>query len=720
MKPLFLLLALVCALVLAAPATSGVRVVTRSEPIPAAAARSVATEERVLPARAAPTRFNLVGIHWRGPGTIAFRTARAGGRWSVWRSARPEEEDRPDARSPEAARAKGWKLGNPYWTGAARRIQYRLTGRVAHLRTHFLWSPVTHAPRRALAAIPRQPAVIRRAQWGANESIVRGSPSYASRLAFAVVHHTAGAAPSSPAQSAAVVRGILEYHVRSNGWSDIGYNFLVDSFGQVFEGRAGGITRNVVGAHAQGFNTGSVGVAVLGTYEGSNISSAARAALVRLLSWRLDLAHVDPRSRLAWTSGGSPKFPAGTTATLNAVNGHRDTGATSCPGAALYGTLAAIASEAAAADGPKLFAPRATGSVGGPVRFTARLSEARDWSVTVHDALGAVVASGSGFGTAVDWTWQSAGSPPGRYGYRIEAGTDVRPVTATLGSAVPLAITGFSVAPAVFTPNGDGVADSVRASVTLSTAATVTAWVEDGAKRRVATLANAKPVRAGTTRFTWKGRAGGRDVPDGRYTLVVEAAAGAERVSRSGSVLLDRTLGAVTARPAAFSPNGDGRRDSLAVGFTLAREAAVRLRVLRGTAVVTTIHTGPLGAGGHRILWAGTADGRRVADGRLRAVVEATTSLGRRVLEREFTLDTRPPRITLLTARRSGRGTAVSFRLSERARVVVQIGGVTVSARRGAGTVSIWRRARPTAVFVRAIDAAKNESAPATAPVRGG
>ena len=127
---------------------------------------------------------------------------------------------------------------------------------------------------------------------------------------FAVVHHTAGSNAYTRAQSAAIVRGIELYHVRGNGWNDIGYNFLVDKYGQVFEGRAGGIERNVIGAHAQGFNTGSTGVAVIGNYSSAKISPAALHALAGLLAWRLDVAHVDPLSTLTWRSGGNPRVSA--------------------------------------------------------------------------------------------------------------------------------------------------------------------------------------------------------------------------------------------------------------------------------------------------------------------------------------------------------------------------------------------------------------------------
>src|SRR6185369_298026 len=137
------------------------------------------------------------------------------------------------------------------------------------------------------------PPLLGREAWGANEAIRRAPPTYAKSVQFALVHHTAGSNSYTASQSAAIVRGIEVYHVKGNGWNDIGYNFLVDKYGQVFEGRAGGIERNVIGAHSQGFNTGSVGIAVIGTYDKSGLPVPARTALEQLLSWRLDVAHVD-------------------------------------------------------------------------------------------------------------------------------------------------------------------------------------------------------------------------------------------------------------------------------------------------------------------------------------------------------------------------------------------------------------------------------------------
>jgi hypothetical protein len=240
----------------------------------------------------------MVGVHWRGTGTVRFRTRSAAGRWSAWQTG--DADTAPDRSSGEN-RLRSWHLGNLVWTGASRAIRFRTVGAVTALRAYYVWSPPELVPMRRLA-LANAPPIIPRLSWGANESIRREPPHYAAAVAFAVVHHTAGTNNYTEAQSAAIVRGIELYHVQGNGWNDIGYNFLVDKYGQIFEGRYGGIDRPVVGAHSLGFNSGSVGISVLGSYDASPISAAAKSALEQLLAWRLDVAHVDPLSTLTWPS----------------------------------------------------------------------------------------------------------------------------------------------------------------------------------------------------------------------------------------------------------------------------------------------------------------------------------------------------------------------------------------------------------------------------------
>ena len=247
-------------------------------------------------------------------------------------------------------------------------------------------------------SIAGSPQIISRVSWNADERIRRGRPDYATTLRFAVVHHTAGSNSYTRSQSPAIVRGIERYHVLANGWDDIGYNFLVDKYGQIFEGRWGGMDRNVVGAHAMGFNQGSAGIALIGNYDASTVSPAARSALIRLIAWRLDVAHVDPSTTFSWRSTGNPRFRAGTTITLRSISGHRDTGYTTCPGSNLYNDLPQITRSVAQTGLPKLYFPAATGVPGGPVHFTARLSEPLPWSVIVSEPDGNVVATGQGAG----------------------------------------------------------------------------------------------------------------------------------------------------------------------------------------------------------------------------------------------------------------------------------------------------------------------------------
>jgi hypothetical protein len=671
------------------PATAGAAlpsIVARDVPLRAA--------ERAL---AAAPRFNLVGLHWQGPGTVEFRTRSVGGRWSAWRAAAPEHEDRPDAWSRERTRP-GWRIGNPYWTGASDRLEVRRHGRVTRVRAWYVWSPLDGEPPRALAS-PAAPAVLTRAQWGANELIRKSSPSYAPSLSFAVVHHTAGTNAYTREQSAAIVRGIQTYHVQGNGWNDVGYNFLVDKYGQVFEGRYGGITRNVVGAHAEGFNTGSVGVALLGHYGNAAVTPAAHDALVGLLAWRLDVAHVDPLATLNWSSGGNGRFGRGVPVFLRAISGHRDTGFTDCPGAKLYAQLDALAQAVAATGLPKIYAPAVRGGIGAPVRFTARLSAAAPWTVTVTDEAGQTVASGSGSADVVDWTWDATAAAPGAYAWTI-ATPGARSAAGTLGRVGTLGITRVGADPSAVTPNGDGVDDAATIAYSLGAPATVTATLVDPAGATVATLFS-EPRGAGEQQFSFTAE----NVADGSYTIVITAAANGRSVTGRVRVLVNRTLSAFAASRPAFSPNGDGRLDTLPFRFSLAQPATVRLRILRdGKWVATPTLPTSLQPGPQTLTWDGSKRVGRAPEGIYQAELTATNAVGSVKQLVPFTVDRTPPSLRLLS-----RSPRLRIRLSEAADVVVTADGArTVARKRGAGVVVLPRSAR----VVRAIayDRAGNRS----------
>jgi N-acetylmuramoyl-L-alanine amidase len=669
--------------------------------LPATANATEATlVTRDLPVRSARTpasagdraeRFNLVGLHWQGPGQVSFRSRNLKGRWSAWHAAAPEVEDAPDARTLERSRLARWRLGNPYWTGPADRIEYRLRGHVTRLRAHYVWSPVHEAPVRAPAAAVT-PAVITRTAWRASESIRRDAPRYASALRFAVVHHSAGSNSYTRQQSAAVVRAIQLYHVRGNGWDDIGYNFLVDKYGQVFEGRFGGMERNVIGAHAQGFNTGSVGVALLGNYDSATLTAEARSALVRLLAWRLDVAHVDPLAALSMPSGGNPRFPTGIPVLLRPISGHRDVGFTSCPGSLLYGQLDQLARAVSLTGLPKLYAPVAA-LVGGRVRITGRLTASMPWTVTVTDPLGTQVAIGGGFGPRVDWTWDARVAPTGRYTWAIRAGPTVRAATGSIlaGGGTALTLSAVSARPATVSPNGDGVADSTTIRYTLGTPATVTATVLDADGIALATLfSEAKP--AGAQSFRWVADA----LADGNYTVLISAKTlDGREVTSTVPVLVNRTLSFVSALPAFISPNGDGRSDSQRVSFTLATDAEVTVTVRSGRAVIAPLLSGRFGPGLRTVDWIPPSD--QVPDGRYEVVVEAVTPLGIATQRVKVTVDTALPVLRLVSAFRR------LATLSEPATVTTVVDGrVRTFIRRKAGLFRIpapssYRNARVAA-----------------------
>ena len=446
---------------------------------------------RSIATAAEGTRFTLVGVHWRGPGHVLFRTRSLSGTWTAWRPAAPEDEDAPNPGSAEARGRAGWHLGNPWWVGASDRIDVRRVGRVGRVRAYLVWSPPTQVPLRRPAATS-EPTIVPRSAWGADESIRRAQPSYAPRIRFAVVHHTAGRNAYTQAEAPAIVKGIQLYHVRGNGWNDIGYNYLVDRFGTVYEGRYGGIDKAVVGAHARGFNTGSAGIALLGTYSGQAPTKAAQGALTSLIAWRLDVAHVDPLSMQNVISSGSERWAAKVPVLLRAVSGHRDTGFTECPGGTLYSRLNQIAADAAKLGGPKIFDPRVEASAEGPVRFRARLSQALPWTVTVTSA-GAEVARGTGSGKTLDWTWDATSLQPGSYRWSISAGS-ARPATGSVkaglgtGTGTTLAISEAAATPGGITPNGDGQGDVAEVSFSLSVPANVTVEVADSAGTVLATV----------------------------------------------------------------------------------------------------------------------------------------------------------------------------------------------------------------------------------------
>ncbi len=607
-------------------------------------------------------RFDLVGLHWKGTGVVSFRTRTIAGRWTGWRDAAPED-DGPDARTDEL-HARGWQFGSPYWTGPSNRIQVRTFGRVARVRAYYVWSP-TRKIRLRTVSKAGSPLIITRASWRADERIRRRKkPAYADAVRFEIVHHTVGTNSYSRAQSASIVRGIMRYHVLANGWDDIGYNFLVDKYGQVFEGRWGGVDRNVVGAHAQGFNQGSVGVALIGTYDSASITPAARAALIRLLAWRLDVVHVDPLSTFSWRSTGNPKFPAGRMVTLRTISGHRDTGFTACPGSQLYGELPSIARAVSQTGLPKMYLPRATGAPGDFVHFTGTLTQALPWSVTVTQADGNIVASGQGEGPSIDWTWDARTIPAGKYLYAIDAGPTVRPATGVVTGSTTRSMLTALAKPALLTPNGDGKADSTLVRYRVREPAIVTATLVDAFGVPVTTLfVESKTIGSYTFRWDASG------IADGRYGIVLTArnAIGIETTATL-AVIVDRTTAGFQVSPQVFSPNHDGRLDTTRFSFTLDKPVRATLTIRRGKRALGQVFSGRLEPGLQSIDWNGRFR-RGVGEHEFRAELRVTSPVATVTGTVALATDTTGPKLKRLAV------SPLRFSLDEPADVSVVFDG---------------------------------------------
>jgi N-acetylmuramoyl-L-alanine amidase-like protein len=350
--------------------------------VPAGRVASAASGPLVTAPLRAPRRFNLVGARWRD-GKISLRARRAGGRWTRWLP---------------------MDAGEPVWTGPRDFVQLRGSRSLAGMRLHFVDA---HAPAaRSAAARARQVqlpqggqlSIVPRAAWGGARCKPRKTAGYG-RVDVAFVHHTLSINGYSRAQARSVVLGVCLFHRNVNRWNDIGYDFLVDRYGDVFEGRAGGIEAPVVGAQAGGFNLFSTGVAAIGDFRFRRLPAAGFNALARLLAWKLSLNGVPAEGKVDVVSQGGPwtPFRKGTPVTLNRISGHRDADSTECPGSALFSQLPALRTAVTQLEGPvsrlDLATPQANLVFPQPLTLTGRLTPAPGIplppfaSVEIQDAL---------------------------------------------------------------------------------------------------------------------------------------------------------------------------------------------------------------------------------------------------------------------------------------------------------------------------------------------
>jgi hypothetical protein len=400
----------------------------------------------------------MVGLVWRQKGDREVTTDFSWGRAGIGGHERvtADAHDAPDAGSREDTGIQGTPL---VWTGEERCASFRLRipskGSLRGLKAVFINSSGTASEPSAIqamgnrliegwrtiarvwapvpaGALTAQPGIISRAEWGANENLRNCGPFYADALKLTYIHHTATGNNYGLNRADDVVRGIYAYHTKVRGWCDIAYQFLVDRFGRIYEGRYGGIDQPVIGAHAMGFNTGSAGIAAIGNYIAADPPVVVIRAIKKLVSWRMDAAHVAPNGWTTMTSAGGPsqKYKKGQTVLMRTVVAHLRTGFTACPGH-LWNLMGKIRRDAALMGLPKIYdvSQSATGLVHGvsTVQYRGTVSESLRWELVITDAGAQVVQAFSANGTAIDVVWDGrdqAGNPvaDGDYDVTISAG----------------------------------------------------------------------------------------------------------------------------------------------------------------------------------------------------------------------------------------------------------------------------------------------------------
>ncbi|MFG1814750.1 N-acetylmuramoyl-L-alanine amidase [Kribbella sp. NPDC049174] len=300
------------------------------------------------PSVAAETQpFTMVGITW--PSGVErvqakVRVERAG-QWSDWEPLRIEDEHGPDPAVPEGTERSGTE---PLWVGDATGVQasaVTLDGttvgdaKVVLIQPGVLATDVDEPNVRSIEPAATRapypmPAMVSRKAWGADERLrshngkACARPKYTTTVQAAFVHHTADRNDYTRTQVPAMVRAMYTYHVKSRGWCDLGYNFLVDRFGRAFEGRYGGAQLPVLGAHTGAFNANSFGVALIGNFEKVAPTQAMLEKTARVIAWKMDANYRSPLATIVLDGSR-----------LHTVSGHRDTKATACPGNQLYKKL---------------------------------------------------------------------------------------------------------------------------------------------------------------------------------------------------------------------------------------------------------------------------------------------------------------------------------------------------------------------------------------------
>jgi hypothetical protein len=288
--------------------------------------------------RTATGSYSMVGVTWKAgtaePGTEVQVATRSGGAWSAYEELEAEED-------PTAVAGSNSRGGTaPLWVDKADGVAVRVISSTGRAPSDL--AVTTVAPGEPTAAdsvavagadpgarikgpvrFPKQPDVISRREWGADPRLGDEcfEPVYGSSVRAVVLHHTVNSNDYSRSDAPAIVRSILAYHTQGQGWCDIGYNFLVDRFGRIYQGRRGGVRLPVRGAHAGDYNTDTAGISMIGDYDKAAPTRPMKNALVRLIGWRLGTSYAPVYGRTFIHDRRLPRLVA-----------HGNVMSTACPG----------------------------------------------------------------------------------------------------------------------------------------------------------------------------------------------------------------------------------------------------------------------------------------------------------------------------------------------------------------------------------------------------
>lgn len=441
--------------------------------------KSSTSVDLVLPKSTKP--FSVVGLTWEGSlstGTVFQARVREAGKWSSWNELHFSDDHGVDAESPEGVDAR---VGtDPFMTAVADSIEVTMTSKTGiapkDLKVELIGSQETQQDRALLSSVNKlqsdantngsvisptgalvlRPNIVSRAQWGANETWRDPVPKMGKNIVAGFVHHTASTNDYSPEQGPEQMRALYAYYTKSLKYADMAYNFLVDQYGTVYEGRnactygdvrpCDGPSLPVIGAHTAGFNPNTFAISAIGNYDTKPPSNpeALVNSIASLIAWKIAPYGLNPNSNASLVSvdtSGLSKYSKGMTAVTPVISGHRDVGKTVCPGRYLYpylGQIRAKASELLApvirdvSVEPKILDQSLTGNVN--VKATIPANAA--WSVEVANATdGQIVNSSSGIQRTtgpIQFAWNKTDSS----GASVPVGNYLVSIKATIGQAV--------------------------------------------------------------------------------------------------------------------------------------------------------------------------------------------------------------------------------------------------------------------------------------------